>query len=110
MSIYPKLILPQFTKTEVRIISEVDEYDENGSPKILLDANFKGNFQAGNKRVLNEKHNTIERVSTLYLDGDVLGDVSSGECFIYNKKYNIKNIIKARNPDGTVNFTEVELI
>lgn len=110
MSVYPKLILPQFTKTEVRIISESDEYDENGSPKTLLDATFKCNFQAGNKRIVDEKHSTIERVSTLYLDGDVLGDVASGECFIYDKKYKIKNIIKARNPDGTINFTELELI
>ena len=110
MSVYPKLVLEQFAKTEIRIIAESDNYDEDGAPTSTVDATFKCNFQPSIKRVVDKEHNVIERVSIAYLDGDKLGAAADGVAYINGKKYNVSKIVKGLNPDGTVNFTEVELI
>lgn len=107
---FPKLI--RNAKTPVHIVIEAEHPNEYGEREVLLDANLLCNYQdAASVRHTSEKQ-TPSVTGTIYIDGDILRGVaviSCGHIEIFGERREIVKGCKARNLDGTVNYTRIEV-
>ena len=108
---FPKLV--RGAKTPVRVIIEADEPNEFGEKEILLDKQFRCNYQdAATVKYTADKH-TSEVTGTVYIDGDILPGaavIASGTVEIFGEVRKVGKGAKARNLDGSVNYTRLDVI
>lgn len=112
MARWPCLVLPQFCTNDIKIIVESEEISENGAPKHLLSWSGKCNYQDRAKRVYTTDKVYVDISGTCLIPGDIAPDLAiipNGEVTIFNTKRELVQGTKARNPDGSVNFTQLEL-
>jgi len=112
MARWPQLVLPQFCKTDITVIIESEELNENGTPKELLDWKGKCNYQDKAKKVWTTDKVQVEITGTCFIPGDIAPDLAiipSGKVTVLDTEKELVIGTKARNPDGTVNFTQLEL-
>lgn len=105
---YPNLILPQFCKTDIKVIAYSDDLDRNGVP--LKETVYEGkcNYQCVNKRKWTKDKMEIS-VNAECLIPKFFCEFSSGYAIIDGKQRNVVSVFVARNPDGTFNHMKVEL-
>ena len=107
---FPKLV--RDPKTPVRVVIESAEMNEFGEKEKLLDSHFLCNYQdAATVKYTNDKQ-SLNIIGTIYLDGDILPNevISSGTVEIFGKTFKIGKGAKARNFDGSVNYTRLDVI
>ena len=107
---YPNLVPDRICKTPIRIVIDRDELNEDGDPVQAFDAELKCNWQDGAKTILTGEQKYIRITGKALFNGDICPDmpvISSGYGIVFGERRNICDGIKARNPDGTVNYTEV---
>lgn len=109
---YPCLILPRFCKTDIVMEIESEGLNEYGEPETAM--TYKGicNYQDSAKTILTAEKKLVEITGKALFPGDICPDIpviSGGTATVYGVKRQIQQGTKARNPDGTVNFTEVLL-
>lgn len=108
---YPKLVRCAKTPVHVKVFSE--EPNAFGEHETLLDADFLCNYQdAAQLKYTGEKHD-IAVTGFIYIDGDIIPSaavISCGEAVLFGAKRIIHRGCKARNLDGTVNYTKLEVI
>lgn len=112
MANWPQLVLPQFCTTDIKVVVESDDLNENGTPKILLEWNGKCNYQNKAKKVWTSDRVFVETTGTCLIPGDIasgLAVIPSGVVTIFGVDHELFQGIKARNPDGTVNYTQLDL-
>ena len=112
MAKWPQLVLPQFCRTDITVIIESEELNENGTPKILLNWSGKCNYQDKSKRVWTMDKVFVEVSGTCLIPGDIAPDIAvipSGKVVVLDMERELILGTKARNPDGTVNFTQLVL-
>lgn len=112
MAKWPQLILPQFCTTDIKVVVESEELNENGTPKVLIDWSGKCNYQDMSKRIYTGEKTLVEVTGTCLISGDIapeLPTIPSGKVYIMGVDRELILGTKARNPDGTVNFTQLEL-
>ena len=110
---YPKLVRKENCKTDIHIVLYGEGSTEDGEPIIALDTNLKCNYQDKAKRVLTAEKVVIQLTAKAYFVGDIAPDlavISGGQVTVFGETRSIYQGTKARNPDGTVNFTEVEIM
>lgn len=110
---YPKLVRKENCKTDIHIVLYGEGTTEDGEPIIALDTNLKCNYQDKAKRVLTAEKVIIQLTAKAYFVGDIAPDlavISGGQVTVFGETRSIYQGTKARNPDGTVNFTEVEIM
>lgn len=110
---YPKLVRKENCKTDIHIVLYGEGTTEDGEPIIALDTNLKCNYQDKAKRVLTAEKVIIQLTAKAYFVGDIAPDlavISGGQVTVFGETRSIYQGIKARNPDGTVNFTELEIM
>jgi len=112
MSAYPKLVLPAFCKTPIDVCIELEELNVYGEPTHLQLGRLKCNWQ--DKAVHNYTEHKKEIVATgkALFDGDIcpsVSNISAGYVTVFGRTRNIVRGTKARNPDGTVNYTCIEV-
>lgn len=110
---YPKLVREKDCKTDIHVILYGEGTTEDGEPIIALDTNLKCNYQDKAKRVMTAEKVLIQLTAKAYFVGDIAPDlpvISSGKITVFGETRNIYQGTKARNPDGTVNFTELEIM
>lgn len=110
---YPKLVRKENCKTDIHIVLYGEGTTEDGEPIIALDANLKCNYQDKAKRVLTAEKVIIQLTAKAYFVGDIAPDlavISGGQVTVFGEIRSIYQGTKARNPDGTVNFTELEIM
>lgn len=129
---YPRLIRKSVCKTPVYLTLYGEGLTEDGAPEIVLecvpellpdDNRYPGeylfnapilfNYQNGAKTVFTREQKRVEASGSLYCDGDIcpaLPVISGGFALIDGVKREIVRGIKARNPDGTVNYTQLDVI
>ena len=59
------------------------------------------------------KKKTVEITGTAMFDGDIAPDmavISGGTVEVFGEKRRIERGMKARNPDGSVNYTRLEVV
>lgn len=108
---FPKLV--RNPHTPIRVVISNPEPNEFNEHEILLYETFLCNWQdSATTRHTTEK-TSPEIIGTAFIDGDILPSqavISSGIVEIFGKTYNIRKGTKARNLDGSVNYTKIEVI
>lgn len=108
---YPKLVINP--KTEVLVTLYDDEIGECGERIVIENKKLKCNYQDKAKKVLTKNKEELQINGTVYFDGDIapeLPTISSGMCEVFGKEFTIVEGKKARNLDGSVNYTELWLL
>lgn len=99
-------------KTNVRIVLYASELDENGAPVAVHDAEHQCIWSDKRRRTVDAEKRIIELEGSIIVDGDVAPSVKTadGYAVIYGEKLKIYKVKRARNPDGSVHHTTMELI
>lgn len=109
---YPKLVKDFTQSTPVNVVIDADGIDEDGAP--IEGARWSGacNWQDQTVEKYGKEKAETEVLASLYIDGDPfpeLAIISGGTVEAFEDTRNIVRGAKGRNPDGTVNFTRLEL-
>lgn len=109
---FPQLVLPQFCQTPIIVTVNQEEVSEDGEPLEAFRENLKCNYQDGAKTVLTEQKKLVQITGSAYFVGDIapyLPTLSGGTAIVFGIVRRIVDSRKARNPDGTVNYTYIGL-
>lgn len=107
---YPKLV--RHAEIDVHITVLSDDINEFNERETILDADFKCNYQSTGMTKTSDKSTAPEVTGCIFINGDIIPkyeDVTNGYAVIFEKKYKISGIQKARNPDGTVNYVRIDI-
>lgn len=110
---YPCLVPKRLCKTDIKLSFDREGLNEYGEPLPAIQYTGKCNYQDKAKTVLTAEKKLIQITGSALFPGDICPQIpviSGGEAFIFGEKRRILEGRKARNTDGTVNFTEVMLI
>lgn len=108
---WPRLVPGRVCKTPCRVIL-TNGTGEDGAPAVVEELELKCNWQDKPRQVLNAERQLIQLSGTALFDGDIAPNLNilTGELEIYGKPWVIYQGSKCRNPDGTVNYTRLELM
>lgn len=109
---YPCLVPKHLCKTDISLEIKQEGISKLGEPLAPVQYTGKCNFQDKAKTVLTAEKKIVEVTGTALFPGDIcpeLPTISGGFATIFSIKRKIVEGRKARNPDGTVNYTEVFL-
>lgn len=109
---FPCLILEKFCKTELSLILETEGVSEEGAPISSAEWSGKCNYQSQAKKVYTDKKVWVAVTGTCLIPGDVapnLAVISSGTATLFGETRKIVSGAKLRNPDGSVNYTRIEV-
>ena len=107
---YPELVPDAVCLTPIKIVIEGEGVDEDGAPPKLVNVTTTCNWQDGGKVVYTSDQKIVEISGRAYFNGDIcpnLSNITGGEGYIFGEKRFIHQGFKRRNPDGTVNHTEI---
>lgn len=109
---WPSLVAPMARSTMVSIVADADGIDEDGAP--VEGARFEGmaNWQDRVVETYGEQRAETEVRAVVYVDGDAfpgMAVIAGGEVEALGERRAIVAAAKARNVDGTVNHTRLEL-
>lgn len=109
---YPNLVLDKYCNTTIKGKIYSEGVSETGAP-IEYEFSSKCNYQSSCKTILTPQQKLVQITGICYINGDLFPDmpeISDGEVEINGVVRKINSCSKSRNPDGTVNFTKMELI
>lgn len=107
---WPELVPERICRTPIRIVIEREGLDEDGAPLTDLDIELKCCWQDSAKVVLTGEQKYTRLTGRAFFHGDIapgMAVISGGYGVIFGERRPIAEGVKARNPDGTVNYTEV---
>lgn len=110
---YPCLILKSVCKTPVTVTVYREGISEDGEPLTAVKLDLMCNYQDKAKTVITADKQLVQLSAQAYFIGDIapnLPTLSNGEVEVYGVKRRIFQGEKARNPDGTVNYTRLDLM
>lgn len=110
---YPDLVRPRFCTTPIGVVLYGEDLTEDGAPEIALKASLFCNWQDGAKTVLTKEQKRVEVSGRALFCGDICPDlavISGGTAEVFGVRRTIARGVKARNPDGTVNYTELDVM
>lgn len=110
---YPKLVPDYLCKTDIDVTIYGEGITEDGAPEKHPLGKLKCNYQDGAKTILTKEQKRVKISGTAFFNGDICPEaaiISAGQVEIFGVKRDIAQGTKARNPDGTVNYTLLELI
>lgn len=108
---FPCLVQKRFCTTDIRVRAESEERNVYGEPSVHEYAG-KCNWQNKGKVVFTADKIAVNITGTAYFPGDILPDmptITGGTVEVFGEKREIFQVTKARNPDGTVNYTFIEV-
>lgn len=110
---YPCLVPNRLCKTEISLEFDQGSVNSYGEPLPAIKYSGKCNYQDKARTILTAEKKLVEITGTALFPGDIcpeLPAISGGKANIFGVERRIQQGRKARNPDGTVNYTEVMLI
>lgn len=110
---YPCLVKKSMCKTEISASIAPEGTGNYGVPLESVSWSGKCNYQESAKTVLTEQKKIIQVTGTVLIPGDIVPSmptISGGTVIILGATRRIALGVKARNPDGTVNYTRLELV
>lgn len=108
---YPELVPDWVCTTPISLVIEGEGLDEDGAPSIAFEGELLCNWQDGGRVLFTEREKLIEVSGRAYFNGDVvpnLSNIVAGTATVFGELREIKRGYKRRNPDGTVNYTEIQ--
>lgn len=109
---YPCVVPKRLCKTDILVHLESEELDNKGNPKQVIDLSLKCNFQDVAKTILTAEKKLVQITGTAMFPGDIAQEfptLSAGTVTVFKEKRKIEQGMKARNPDGTVNFCRLDV-
>ena len=110
---YPSLVRKQDCKTPVEIELEREGMTVYGEPLPTIKWSGNVNYQDKGKVIYTKEKKEVHITGRLYIPGDIAPEIpviTSGIVRIFGEERTISQGTKARNPDGTVNYTELEVM
>lgn len=110
---FPCLVDKRFCTTPVLLVLYQEGIGEDGEPLTALNLETICNYQGKAKTVITADKQVVQFTAQAYFVGDIaprLPVISGGEATVNGVTRKIYQGEKARNPDGTVNFTRLDLI
>ena len=102
---YPCLVPKRLCKTDVSLLLDKEGLSKYGEPLEPFEYSGKCNYQDKARTVLTAEKKLIQITGTALFPGDICEELP-----VIGVKRRILEGRKARNPDGTVNYTEVLFI
>lgn len=110
---YPSLIPECFCKTQISLHMEQEGLNEYGEPLQTFSYSGKCNYQDKAKTILTAEKKLVQITGSALIPGDICPElpvIAGGTAEVYGASRQIQECRKARNPDGSVNYTEVLLV
>ena len=110
---YPQLVPDAVCKTPIKVILYGEGLSECGEPPSSPQIDLLCNYQGVAKTVLTDQKKLVEISGRAFFNGDIaphMPVISGGEVEVFGVTRHVLRGLKARNPDGTVNYTCLELI
>ena len=110
--LFPRLVVPFTQSTSIDLSLEAEGIDEDGAPIQGEEWSGNCNWQDHSKTVWGKDRATTEVLASVYIDGDPFPEMShivGGTAWAFGEEREIVSGSKARNPDGTVNYTRLDL-
>lgn len=110
---YPCLVPKSVCKTDIKVVIYGEGLSETGAPLIAFENNLKCNYQDRAYTKLTAEQKLVTLSAKAYFHGDIcpeLPTISGGTVAVFGVNRTIYQGTKARNPDGTVNYTLLELV
>lgn len=110
---YPCLVPKRLCKTDIRLEIDQEGLNEYGEPLKQVVFEGKCNYQDKAKTILTAEKKLVDITGCAMFPGDICPElpvISGGSAIVFGAKRRIQQGTKARNMDGTVNYTEVLLI
>lgn len=113
MKKYPCLVPKRYCKTRVHVELMQEGVDNDGDAirDIIIDTYC--NYQDRAKTVLTAEKRLVQLSGTAFFPGDIapgLQALNSGTMTVNGEQRTIFQGRKARNPDGTVNYCELDVV
>lgn len=110
---YPCLVNRKMCKTRVHVSLDQEGVDKYGEPLESFEYDGMCNYQDSAKTVLTAEKKLIRLSGAALFPGDIapqLPTLSGGTITVEGVKRTIFSGQKARNPDGTVNYSKIEVM
>ena len=110
---FPCLVYRKYCKTPATLVIEQEGIDKYGEPLEATTLTANCNYQDTAKTILTAEKKLIQLSGTALFRGDVcpsLPNISGGSITVNGITRRIYAGRKCRNPDGTVNYTEVQVV
>lgn len=110
---YPCLVPKQLCRTDIHVELHQEGLSESGGPLVAAELDLKCNYQDSAKMTMDTDQKLVRLSGIAMFPGDICPElpvISGGVASIFGAERTIMQGIKARNPDGTVNYTELRLI
>lgn len=107
------MVPKKLCKTDISLSFDREGLTEYGEPLPVITYSGKCNYQDKARTVLTAEKKLVEITGCALFPGDICPElpvISGGEAVLFGAKRRIQQGRKARNPDGSVNYTEVLLI
>lgn len=108
---WPSLVPPTVCTTPCLVVLTNGE-GEDCTPVVAVTLETTCNWQDAPRQVLDAERRLIQLSGTALFTGDIAPSVNvlAGTVEIYGASWTIHKGTKCRNPDGSVNFTKLELM
>lgn len=110
---YPKLVRKCDCKIPVEITFYSDELNEDGEQQNFGPFYTFCNYQEETKNENTDKSAISRGIGKIYLRDDIIplyNNFNDGFVVILGNKRQIQQVVKSRNPDGTVNYLRIDVI
>lgn len=111
---YPCLVPKRLCKTDIALVLYEEGLSESGGPLVAAELqDLKCNYQDSAKMIMDAEQKLIQISGIAMFPGDICPDlsvISGGIATTFGKERTILQALKVRNPDGTVNYTELRLV
>ncbi len=110
---YPPLVPDAVCRTPISLTIYSDELTEDSAPMVAFTFEGKCNYQDSAQRVYTDDKHYIQLSGKALFNGDIcpeLAVIADGTAEIFGETRKIYRGTKARNPDGSVNYTEIQLM
>ncbi len=110
---YPKLVPKSVCCTTCTVTLFAEGMDEDGAPNAAFSDTLKCCFQSSAKRIMTAKKQEVQLSGEAYFYEDfcpALPEIPDGEIEVFGVKRKIVQGMKARNPDGSVNYILLSVV
>jgi hypothetical protein len=110
---WPELVPERFCRTPAQVTLYGEGLTEDGGPEVIFSGEVRCNYQDKGKTVLTAEEKLVQLSGCALLPGDAFPQapvISGGTITVFGVKRRIWQGEKARNPDGTVNYTRLDVI
>ena len=110
---YPQLVPDKYCKTPISVTIYAEDITEDGEPATVFSGYLMCNWQDCAKTAVTQREKTAVISGEAFFNGDICpaaAVIPGGFVTVFGKKRTIVKGTKARNPDGTVNYTKLELL